>query len=183
MTEQIHIHSDRVKYNEDSIESSIDYHTTRVIDKQVYATKEEMIIKTCTTVPKLGVMLVGWGGNNGSTITAGVLANKLSAKWRTKEGEHHADYLGSLTQASTMKLGLNERGEPVHVPFTQVLPMVNPNDITFGGWDISSLNIAAAMRRSKVIDYGLQEQLYPHLESMCPLPSIYSPQFIAANQR
>ncbi len=25
------------------------------------------------------VMLVGWGGNNGTTVTAGVLANKLCA--------------------------------------------------------------------------------------------------------
>lgn len=31
------------------------------------------------TVPRLGVMLVGWGGNNGSTVTAGVLANRLCA--------------------------------------------------------------------------------------------------------
>ena len=27
-------------------------------------------------VPKLGVMLVGLGGNNGSTFTAGLIANK-----------------------------------------------------------------------------------------------------------
>jgi hypothetical protein len=26
-------------------------------------------------VPKLGVMLVGFGGNNGSTFTAGLIAN------------------------------------------------------------------------------------------------------------
>jgi myo-inositol-1-phosphate synthase len=32
--------------------------------------------KTNTKVPKLGVMLVGWGGNNGTTFTGGVLANK-----------------------------------------------------------------------------------------------------------
>lgn len=24
----------------------------------------------------LGIMLVGWGGNNGTTLTAGILANK-----------------------------------------------------------------------------------------------------------
>jgi len=31
-------------------------------------------------------MLIGWGGNNGSTVTATVLANKLKLKWETKEG-------------------------------------------------------------------------------------------------
>lgn len=33
-------------------------------------------IETVNTVPKLGVMLVGLGGNNGSTFAAGILANK-----------------------------------------------------------------------------------------------------------
>ena len=37
---------------------------------------QEKSIKTDTRVPKLGVMLVGLGGNNGSTFTAGVLANR-----------------------------------------------------------------------------------------------------------
>ena len=37
-------------------------------------------------VPKVGVMLVGWGGNNGSTVTAAQIANKLNMSWHTKEG-------------------------------------------------------------------------------------------------
>lgn len=37
-------------------------------------------------VPKLGVMLVGWGGNNGTTVTAAVIANKMGMHWRTKTG-------------------------------------------------------------------------------------------------
>jgi len=41
-------------------------------------------IDTATHVPKLGVMLVGLGGNNGSTFTAGILANKLKTTWETK---------------------------------------------------------------------------------------------------
>lgn len=50
------------------------------------------------------------------------------------------------------------------------------------GWDISSLNLAEAMRRAEVLDWPLQEQLWPHLEKMKPRPSIYIPEFIAANQ-
>ena len=34
-------------------------------------------IETVAKVPKLGVMLVGLRANNGSTFTAGILANKL----------------------------------------------------------------------------------------------------------
>jgi len=29
-------------------------------------------------------MLVGWGGNNGSTLTAGIMANRQNLSWRTK---------------------------------------------------------------------------------------------------
>lgn len=50
------------------------------------------------------------------------------------------------------------------------------------GWDISSLNLAEAMRRAQVLDCGLQEQLWPHMESLRPRPSVYIPEFIAANQ-
>merc|ERR1719252_320004 len=38
------------------------------------------------------------------------------------------------------------------------------------------------MKRSKVLDVTLQQQLRPHMEGLVPLPSIYYPDFIAANQ-
>jgi myo-inositol-1-phosphate synthase len=71
----------------------------------------------------------------------------------------------------------------VHVPFHELLPMVNPNDLIVSGWDISSTNIGDAMKRAKVLDYDLQQQLYLLLKEMKPLPSIYNESFIAANQR
>lgn len=42
-------------------------------------------------------MLVGLGGNNGSTFTAGVLANKKKLTWSTKQGESSANFYGSFT--------------------------------------------------------------------------------------
>lgn len=45
-------------------------------------------------MPKVGVMLVGWGGNNGSTFTAAVLANKQQLTWTTKSGIQHANWYG-----------------------------------------------------------------------------------------
>ncbi len=41
-------------------------------------------ITTATKVPKLGLMLVGLGGNNGSTLVAGLLANKKKLTYETK---------------------------------------------------------------------------------------------------
>lgn len=46
--------------------------------------------------------MVGWGGNNGSTVTASILANKHKMKWLTRVGEQNANYFGSITQASTV---------------------------------------------------------------------------------
>ena len=60
--------------------------------------------------------------------------------------------------------------------------MVSPDDMVLGGWDISGLNMAEAMERSKVLDFELQKQLVPYMKSLVPLPGIYDPNFIAANQ-
>merc|ERR1719471_230190 len=61
--------------------------------------------------------------------------------------------------------------------------MADPNcDIEFDGWDISSLNLADAMRRAQVLDYALQEQLFEDMGKLQPRKSVYYPDFIAANQ-
>eukprot|EP01041_Mallomonas_annulata_P002136 gene2136-4167_t len=171
-----------VHYTDDEITSNYTYTTSTVQGNTVYPTSKEYVFKTNRHVPKTGVMLVGWGGNNGTTFTAGILANKHNLTWCTKEGELKPNYFGSITQSSTVRLGLNVDGRSVYTPLNNLLPMVNPNDFVIGGWDISSLNLAEAMQRSKVIDYNLQQQLIPYLSSIIPLPSIYYEDFIAANQ-
>ena len=127
-------------------------------------------------------MLVGWGGNNGSTLTASILANKLGISWHTKDGVQQPNYFGSLMLASTTKLGIDCNGQDVHVPFNSLLPLVHPNDFVIGGWDISNVNLADAMVRAKVLDYDLQRQIAPEMAKLVPLPSIYYPEYIAANQ-
>ena len=89
---------------------------------------------------------------------------------------------GSITQASTVRLGTGINGQDVYIPMSQFLPMVDPNDIVVDGWDISSANLADAMKRAQVLDVNLQHQLYPYMKDMKPRPSIYFPEFIAANQ-
>ena len=53
------------------------------VPRSVLQTKN---IKTQKAVPNLGVMLVGLGGNNGSTFVAGIMANKRNLEWRTRNG-------------------------------------------------------------------------------------------------
>merc|ERR1711988_176164 len=51
-----------------------------------------------------------------------------------------------------------------------------------GGWDISSAKLGDAMKRSKVLDINLQQKVYDYMQTLTPLPGIYLPEFIAANQ-
>ncbi|EHB02681.1 Inositol-3-phosphate synthase 1 [Heterocephalus glaber] len=180
------VESPDVVYSPETIEAHYDYRTTRVIREggvlKVQPTSTRFTFRTARQVPRLGVMLVGWGGNNGSTLTAAVLANRLRLSWPTRAGRKEANYYGSLTQSGTVSLGLDAEGQEVFVPFNALLPMVAPDDLVFDGWDISSLNLAEAMRRAQVLDCGLQEQLWPHMEALRPRPSVYIPEFIAANQ-
>ncbi|KAK2119421.1 Inositol-3-phosphate synthase 1 [Saguinus oedipus] len=123
--------------------------------------------RTVGRVPRLRVMLVGWGGNNGPTLTAVVLANRLRLSWPTHSGHKEVNYYGSLTQG-TVSLGLDAEDQEVFVPFSALLPM--------------SLNLAEEIQRAKVLDWELQEQLWLHMEALRPRPSVYIPEFIAANQ-
>nr|XP_056723490.1 inositol-3-phosphate synthase 1 [Euleptes europaea] len=179
------VESPNVTYTPDFIEARYTYSTTLVCQEEgitkVKPCSTALTFHTERRVPKLGVMLVGWGGNNGTTVTAAVLANRLGLSWVTKTGTKHANYYGSFLQASTVSLGTSPSGE-VYIPFRDLLPMVHPDDIVFDGWDISSMNLADAMQRAEVLDWPLQQQLRPFMEGLKPRPGIYNPGFIAANQ-
>lgn len=186
MALKIKVESPKVKYTEDYIEAQYEYQTTKVSEKDtdkytVTPITTKMLIRTQIKIPKLGVMLVGWGGNNGTTITAALLANKLKLSWETRNGIQKANWYGSLIQASTVRLGKGSQ-EDVYVPMSWMLPMVNPDDIEIDGWDISNLNLAEAMQRARVLDMNLQKQLVSHMIHMKPRRSIYYPDFIASNQ-
>lgn len=132
-------------------------------------------------------MLVGLAGNNGSTFTAGILANREKVSWETKNGTHTANFYGSFTQSATTHVGFKfdeETGnlKDVHKPIKDLLPMINPIDFEIGGWDISNVNLYEACKRSCVLEPTLVEQLKDKLESIRPLPAALNPDFIAANQ-
>ena len=74
---------------------------------------------------------------------------------------------------------MGRRYLPPSKPFCK---MVDPDHIVFDGWDISGMNLADAMERSKVFEWDLQRQLAPHLRKISPRPGIFDPSFIAANQ-
>ncbi|ANB10961.1 inositol-3-phosphate synthase INO1 [Sugiyamaella lignohabitans] len=182
----VEVQTDKVRVADDAIYSTYAYENA-VVEKvdgkyKVKPTVQEYEFKLDTKVPKTGLLLVGLGGNNGSTLTAAVTANRHNISFNTKNGKIEPNYFGSVTQAATIKLGIDANGKDVYAPFNEIVPLLHPNDFVIGGWDISKLNLAGAMQRAQVLDYDLQRQLVKHLEQIVPLPSIYYPDFIAANQ-
>jgi myo-inositol-1-phosphate synthase len=144
-------------------------------------------IVTDKKVPKLGVMLVGLGGNNGSTFTAGILANKKKQSWESRNGVQHPNFHGSFTQSATTHVGYKydeETGrlQDVFKPIKDLLPMVNPCDFEISGWDINGADLYQACKRARVLEPTLIDALRSDLEQIKPLPSILNQDFIAANQ-
>lgn len=144
-------------------------------------------IKTEKAVSRIGVMLVGLGGNNGTTFTAGILANKRELAWRTKNGEQKANFYGSFTQSATTHVGFafdetTGNLKDVNKPIKELLPMANPVDFEVSGWDISGLNLYEAAKRAHVLEPTLLNQLKEDLEQITPLPAALNPDYIASNQ-
>lgn len=182
------VNSPNVTYTDAAIKSKYTYRTTSIeagANGKLVATPKETVydFKTDRKVPKTGMMLIGLGGNNGTTVTAGILANRRGLTWETKEGPQSANYYGSVIMASTVKLGTEAKtGKEINIPFHDLLPMVHPNDLAIGGWDISGLDLAAAADRAAVLEPTLKQMIRKEMALIKPLPSIYYPDFIAANQ-
>lgn len=187
-TDLFTVDSPYVEYTESEIKTKYTYRTTSVTQAgngKYVATPQETVydFKVDRKIGKVGMMLVGWGGNNGTTVTAGIIANRRGLVWDTREGPRAANYYGSVVMGSTMKLGTEAKtGKEINVPFHDVLPMVHPNNLVIGGWDISSMNLAQAMDRAAVLEPTLKALVKKEMADMKPLPSPYYPDFIAANQ-
>ncbi|KAH0828938.1 hypothetical protein J3R83DRAFT_2362 [Lanmaoa asiatica] len=186
--EYIQVNSENTTYTDEHITAKYCYRGADVVisDGQfnVTPTVKPFEFRTTRKVGKTGLMMIGMGGNNGSTLCATILANKHQISWHTKDGIQQPNYIGSVLRASTVPIG-SEPGtaKDIHVPLCDVLPMVHPNDLVLGGWDISSVPMDKAMERARVLEYDLQRQVKPHMALLgSPLPSIYYPDFIAANQ-
>jgi myo-inositol-1-phosphate synthase len=196
------IHSKSCSYKDDYIEAEYMYSTCIVEENKkegkhnlleskahepshfnVENITRKLIFRTEHSKGRLGVMLVGLSGNNASTMIAGIYANKLKLSWETKTGIKQPNYFGSMMLASTTKIGLDQHTmKEVFAPISSLLPLCHPENWVFGGWDINNASVGDAMRRAQVLDIQLQDQLYPYLKTMNPLPGVYIKDFIADNQ-
>lgn len=144
--------------------------------------KHDLVLKTSRKVPRLGLMVVGLGGNNGTTLVACQMANQRKLSWQTRRGEVSANWYGSFTQCATVRLGTTSDGKEIYVPFKNLAPMASADDLVIGGWDISAMNMEDASYRARVLEPDLIRQVAGDLKEMVPLPAPYYAGFAAANQ-
>lgn len=188
MCKPVKVDADHVTYGTSTIDSRYEYHSTHVDydnngtvhvrpKKRVYRFHSERKVR------RTGLMMVGWGGNNGTTVTTGLLAKKEGMRWETEREMKVADLKGSIVEKGTLRLGVDKDGREVFVPVKSLVPMAEAGDLVVGGWDISGMNMAEAMDRAGVVDVDLRKQLRSHMKMMVPLAGVYDEQFIAKNQR
>ncbi|RYG63181.1 hypothetical protein EON64_16435, partial [archaeon] len=71
------VHSPNVEYSDSHIKALYTHQAVEVLENTARLREEKFTIQTERKVPKVGLLLVGWGGNNGTTVAAGIIANKL----------------------------------------------------------------------------------------------------------
>jgi myo-inositol-1-phosphate synthase len=127
------------------------------------ATKDN--VRIAPAEGKLGVLLPGMGAVS-TTFIAGVEAVKrgLGAP------------IGSLTQLATVRLGKRTEGRtPLIKDF---VPLANPSDLEFGGWDIYEDNAYEAAHKAAVLDPALLEKVREPLEKIHPMDAVFEQDYV-----
>lgn len=114
---------------------------------------------------RLGVLLPGLGAV-ATTAIAGVEALKL--------GLHKP--IGSVTQMATIRLGKKrDRRAPRIRDF---VPLAEPTDLVFGGWDIYEENAFQAASRATVLEPHHLEPLRSAMEKVRPMAAAFDRRYV-----
>ncbi|CAD2108337.1 myo-inositol-1-phosphate synthase [Plasmodium vinckei petteri] len=133
---------------------------------------------------RLGILIIGIGGNNSTTMLGGICANAKNLTYLDKYEKKKPNYLGSILLSSNIRLGYDKiEKEHSYCPIYNLVELYNPENIVYGGWDINNLNLKDCLIRNKVFDRDLVEKIKNDLDYV-PLKSVYfKGNFIAANQQ
>jgi myo-inositol-1-phosphate synthase len=115
---------------------------------------------------KLGVLIPGIGGAVSTTFIAGVEAIKRGL----------GKPIGSLTQLGRIRLG--KRTEKKSPLIKEFIPLAEPGDLVFAGWDIFPDNCYEAALKAGVLEKGLIEELKGTLEKLKPMPAVFSRKYV-----
>ncbi len=114
---------------------------------------------------KLGVLLPGLGAV-GTTFIAGVIAirNKLGLP------------IGSLTQMNHIRLG--RRDENRNPLIKDLVPLVDLENIYFGGWDIFEDDAYESALNAGVLEKTLLDQIKDELSSIKPMKAVFDRNYV-----
>jgi len=114
---------------------------------------------------KLGILLPGLGAV-ATTMIAGVIAVKKGI----------SQPIGALTQMGSIRLG--KRTENRYPLIKEFVPLVELDNIAFGGWDVYSDNVYQAAVNAKVLEPGLLESIKPELEAIVPMKAVFDKSYV-----
>jgi myo-inositol-1-phosphate synthase len=84
------VQSSSVEIKDHYMYNNYEYQSTQIKEEGgkylAFPTKTMIQFKTNVQTPKVGLMLVGWGGNNGTTVTGGIIANKFKVQFNSRKG-------------------------------------------------------------------------------------------------
>jgi len=129
-----------------------------------------------TTIPsKIGILIVGIGGNNGVTLLAGMLANNERLSWETANaGKVSApNWNGCITQLPPKGGG---------VGFSGRYELADATTAAVGGWDIRSKPLGDALYESRILDYDLVRQVRDEMNTIPIWKGIYDASFLGESQ-
>lgn len=129
------------------------------------------------TLGSFGILVVGLGGANGTTLLAGVLANRLKLNWHGPRGEPMtANYYGCITQ-------LKQKGMYGGVGYRdKVKGLADASMAAIGGWDIRPTKPGDALFQQQILDYDLVRQLRDEMNKVKIFRAVYDPRFIGPSQ-
>lgn len=128
-----------------------------------------------------GIMVVGLGGANGTTMLAGILANQMNTQWFGPKGEPNTpNYYGCITQ-------LNSRGVHGGVGYRNMSPSLDKrlgdaSMAAVGGWDIRPTPPGDALLEAQILDYDLVRQVRSEMNKVKLFRGLFDPRFIGTSQ-
>ena len=125
----------------------------------------------------LGLLVVGIGGANGTTLLAGVLANRRSLTWAGPQGQPQcANYNGCITQ-------LKQRGIHGGVGYAdKIRGLADASMAAVGGWDIRPARLGDALLSHQILDYDLVTGVRSEMNDTKVFRGYYDPRFIGSSQ-
>ena len=124
---------------------------------------------------KIGILVVGLGGNNGVTMLAGFLANNQGLAWESASaGRVQApNWNGCITQLEPRGGGVGFRGR---------FPLADAATAAIGGWDIRPTQLGDALYESRVLDYDLVRQVRDDMNKVKIWKGVYDASFLGESQ-